>query len=364
MTALAQIIKDNIRKNGPMNLAEYMTLCLGHPDHGYYMTRDPFGKDGDFITAPEISQMFGELIGAWLADSWIKMGSPNPFVLLECGPGRGTLMADILRVTKAVPGFHESMQLHLLENSPILRKRQEECLKGYGATWHSDTESLLADSPLLVVGNEFLDALPVRQFVFSDTGWQEKVINLDINDTIRLYEIPIEKEAESLIPDLLIPPKLGDQVEVSLQQKDTLGDFIKIILKQGGISLFIDYGYTHAVPGDTLQALQHHSYCDILDNPGEADITAHVNFTEIARFAMEKEMTVHDPVPQGEFLKRLGIEARAENLIQSATPEQKADVEAALKRLTGVNTKEGEMGDLFKVIAFSSDPDIELAGFA
>lgn len=347
-----------------MRLDEYMGLCLGHPEHGYYMTRDPFGQKGDFITAPEISQIFGEMIGVWLINSWEKMGSPKPFNLLECGPGRGTLMSDILRVSAGCTAFHEAMQLHLLESSPVLRKRQEHALQGHDATWHTDTESLPSDSPLMVLGNEFLDALPVRQFVLRDAGWHEKAVHLDINDTIRLHEIGVDKEGEKHLPQLLIPPKIGDQVEVSLQQKDILQDLINIMLKQEGTALFIDYGFTHAVAGDTLQALKNHSYCDILESPGEVDITAHVNFTEIARFAIEAKMTVHDPLPQGDFLKRLGIGVRAEKLMQQATPEQQADIQSALKRLTGPNTKEGEMGDLFKVIAFSADPDIKLAGFS
>lgn len=371
MTALEAIIKDKIRERGEggyLRIDEYMALCLGHPEHGYYMTRDPFGAEGDFTTAPEISQMFGELIGAWLADSWMKMGAPDKITLLECGPGRGTLMADILRATSRVAGFHQAINLHLLESSPMLRKAQETGLKGHDATWHADTESIPADSPLMVIGNEFLDALPVRQFVCSDPqeqdSWQEKVVKLDINDTLRIDKISTDKGDIGTLQPFLIPPAKGDQVEVSLEQKRILEQFMNIMEKQGGIALFVDYGFVHSVSGDTLQAVTKHSYTDILESPGEVDITAHVNFAEISRFAMEKNMTVHGPVSQGDFLNRLGLELRAQKLHQSATEEQRRNIDAAVKRLSGKKTKENEMGDLFKVIAFSSNPEIELAGFA
>lgn len=363
-TPLEKIIKQQIRQNGPMNLGEYMGLCLGHPQHGYYMTRDPFGAAGDFTTAPEISQMFGELIGAWLADAWEKMGAPDKFTLLELGAGRGTLMQDALRATKGVKGFHEAMQLHLLEMSPVLKAAQEERLAGYDASWHMTLESIRVDSPVLVIGNEFLDALPVRQLILRETGWFEKVVNLDINDTLRLYEIEADEAVKQHIPPLLIPPKIGDQVEVSLQVECIAQELMNIILKQGGSALFIDYGFNHSVSGDTLQAVKEHSYCGLLDSPGEADITAHVNFAEISRLAMEEKLTVHGPVSQSDFLQRLGIGIRAANLTQNATQDQRCEIDAALKRLTGKNTKDGEMGELFKVIALSSSAEIELAGFA
>lgn len=364
MTPLEDIIKQMIREQGPMRFDSYMALCLGHPEHGYYMTHDPFGADGDFTTAPEISQMFGEMVGAWIADSWMKLGSPNPFTLLECGAGRGTLIQDALRVTKNVPGFHESMTLRLLETSPVLRQAQESSLAAYGAVWHSDTESIPSDSPFIVIGNEFLDALPVRQMVLSDAGWTEKFVDLDINDTLRIHDVLMPESEKSVLPQLLLPPKVGDHVEVSHEQERILDDLIKIILKQKGIALFIDYGFTLPVAGDTIQALKNHRFCGVLDTPGESDITAHVNFARLADFAMEKEMTVHGPVSQGDYLRRIGIVERAESLRLNATDQQRGDIDAALKRLAGNDTKGGDMGELFRVIAFSSDPAIELAGFA
>lgn len=364
MTVLEDIIKQRIREDGPMDMATYMSLCLGHPEHGYYMTRDPFGRGGDFTTAPEISQMFGEMIGAWLVDSWMKMGSPNPVTLLECGPGRGTLIADILRATKNVPQFHDAVQVHLLEMSPVLKGLQQKALDGYDVSWHHDTESIPSDSPLLILGNEFLDALSVRQYVFTDTGWAEKFVNLDINETLCIDEFLANKEEIDDLWTSLLSPQLGDHLEVSHEQKRFLYEITKIMQKQLCTCLFLDYGFNNDGAGATLQAVMDHAYCNILDKPGEADLTAHVNFGAVARQIMEENMTVHGPVSQGDFLQRLGIATRAEILKQAGTDQQKQDIDLALKRLTGQNTDDHEMGALFKVIAFSSDASINLEGFA
>lgn len=363
-TPLEDIIKKKIRAQGPMNLADYMALCLGHPDHGYYMTRDPFGAKGDFTTAPEISQMFGEMIGAWIVDTWDRMGSPEKFILLECGPGRGTLMVDILRATKNVELFHNAMQLHLLESSSILKKLQAENLAQFDANWHDDLSTLPQGLPMIVIANEFLDALPVRQMILRDTGWKENVVNLDINDTLCLHEIEADDEMKSALAPYLIPPKVGERVEVPVGPKSFLNDLINIIDKQSFTGLFIDYGFIHNVAGDTVQAMKKHAYCGILTTPGEADITAHVNFSEISQIGLSHNMTVHGPVPQGDFLTRLGISIRALHLMENADVLQRREIEASLKRLTGKNTEANEMGALFKVIAFSSNPDINLAGFS
>ncbi len=367
-TPLEKIIKQKIRDDGPMSLAEYMRLCLGHPDYGYYMTRDPFGAKGDFTTAPEISQMFGEMIGAWIADTWTKLGAPAKFILLECGPGRGTLMSDALRATKNVTSFHEAVQLHLMEMSPVLQKLQAEQLAQYDPTWHSDLSTLPDDCPIIVIGNEFLDALPACQLTYREAGWMERRIDLDRNDTFRFCEIEAKESLKSAIPQFLIPPKLGGHVEVSLEQKNFLNDLVKIVLKQGGVSLFVDYGFTHNVAGDTMQAIKNQAYCNIFDTPGEADITTHVNFSEISQTALEQNMTVHEPVSQGGWLQRLGISIRFEQLMKNGTEMQRRDIDAAMKRLIGKGEKSSDrkqsMGELFKVIAFSSNPDIELAGFS
>lgn len=363
MTPLEKIIIERIKENGPMDMAEYMRLCLGHPEHGYYMTRDPFGVAGDFITAPEISQIFGELIGAWIADCWREMGRPDPFILLECGAGRGTLMADALRVTKQVDGFHQAMQLHLLETSPVLRQKQAEALAQYDPIWHDELRGADFKHPGIIIGNEFLDALPVRQLKHNGTEWLEIKVDLDINDTLRLYDCKADEGVLELIPRLLIAPRLGDYLEVSHEQQCFIKTLAGIMLNQGGSALFIDYGSVHLIPSDTLQAVKNHSKVDVLERPGEVDITSHVQFSEIARIAMESNLTVHGPVSQCDFLKRLGIEVRAEMLRAKATQLQAHDIHKAVQRLIGTDVKNNEMGLLFKVIALSGEPQIELDGF-
>jgi NADH dehydrogenase [ubiquinone] 1 alpha subcomplex assembly factor 7 len=367
MTPLQKMIIDDIKANGPMRLDRYMALCLSHPEHGYYMSRDPLGRAGDFTTAPEISQMFGEMIGVWLADTWHKMGSPSKVILLECGAGRGTLMADALRATKNVEGFHAAIDLHLLEISPVLRQAQEKALDAYGAIWHNDIETLPTHSPVLIICNEFLDALPVRQMVLSEAGWTEKYINFNKNDTFRFDYMSADDDIVKLIPKGLTSYKLGDHVEVSLEQRRAVSQMANIVQKQCGSVLFIDYGFNQNIAGDTLQAIMNHNYCAVTESPGEADLTTHVNFASLSQQLSHEKMTVHGPVSQGEFLNRLGIELRAEKLTQyalgSKNQKQVEDIQLALKRLTGQNTKAGEMGSLFKAIAFSDDPEIDLAGF-
>lgn len=362
-TPLEKIIVERIKENGPMNMGEYMSLCLGHPEYGYYMTRDPFGTEGDFTTSPEISQIFGELIGAWIADCWMKLGQPDPFIVLECGPGRGTLMSDALRATKQVVGFHEAMQLHLLETSPVLREKQKSMLGQYEPLWHSELQAENFKYPTIIIGNEFLDALPVRQMNFNGTDWLEITVDLNINDTLRLSENKPEKAVKALIPQLLIEPRLGDHIEVSLEQKSFIETVSKILLKQGGSALFLDYGSVHLIPSDTVQAIKKHHAVNVLEQPGEVDITSHVQFAEISRIAMESNVTVHGPVSQSDFLKRLGIDVRAEMLRAKATQLQAHDIHSAVQRLTGMDTEKNEMGMLFKVIAFSADPKIDLSGF-
>ncbi len=362
-TPLEKIIVERIKADGPMDMGTYMGLCLAHPTHGYYMTRDPLGAEGDFITAPEISQIFGELIGAWVADCWMKLGQPDPFILMECGPGRGTLMCDALRATKHVAGFHDAMQLRLLECSPVLKEKQKQALGQYAPTWCDGVEPDMFEYPTIIIGNEFLDALPVRQMNFNGTEWREICIDININDTLRLYEKRADKAVLSLIPRLLIEPQLGDQIEVSLEQQEFIKNTSAILLKQGGSALFLDYGSAYLVPSDTIQAVKTHKIVDVLERPGEVDITSHIQFAEIARIAMENNVTVHGPVSQSDFLKRLGIDVRAEMLRAHATPKQAQDIQSAVQRLSGVNIKENEMGVLFKVIGLSSDPSITLEGF-
>ena len=348
MNPLKNIIAGMIHENGPMDVGTYMGLCLGHPQYGYYMTRDPFGAAGDFVTAPEISQMFGEMIGAWLADLWLRMGAPKLFALLEAGPGRGTLTKDILRATRSVTGFHAALRLHLLETGPVLRGMQQQVLAaaGFAAQWHDTLDACIAASegPLFCVANEFLDALPVRQFQMTPEGWRERLIQIDGEGRFYFGLGPI------LAIDLE-PAAPGTIHESALARVAWLGQLGAALKLRGGAALIVDYG-VGTLSGNTLQAVRGHRRADPLDDPGQADITSHVDFAALKAAAIMTCGSVQGPVGQGSFLKNLGIEARAERLGGS-------DAVAALHRLTAA---EG-MGALFKVMAMTAPGMPVPAGF-
>ena len=352
---LLKVIARNIQDHGPMDLGEYMTLCLSHPEHGYYMTRDPFGRGGDFITAPEVSQLFGEMIGVWFADLWIKMGSPPEFVLLECGPGRGTLMADILRATKSVKGFHEAAQIHLMEISPVLKAAQKAVLDDYDPHWIDDLSVVPASFPVLIVANEFLDALPVRQLERRGGQWMERTVSLLGDDMLMPSYKPLD---DAWKPDIIDNGKDG-VFEISLVLNQVIKSVDILLKKQGGAALFIDYGHTQSAMGDTLQAVKTHRFASIFDTPGESDITAHVDFENIEKIATADGVNVHGPVTQSTFLIELGIRVRAEALKAGAKPDQAKQIEEGLIRL--IDT--AQMGTLFKVLALCDDPQIMPAGF-
>lgn len=337
MTALAERLKARIGRTGPMTLADYMAECLMHPDHGYYATRDPFGADGDFITAPEISQMFGELIGLCLAQTWMDQGSPAKITLAELGPGRGTLMADILRATKSVPGFHAAASVHLVEASATLRDIQAKTLPD--ATWHDDV-STLPDAPLFLVANEFFDALPIRQFVRDGNSWRERMVGVE-NDTLT---IGLSAPAPlGLLEHRLSDTKDGDLVEHCAALPAIISRISEVIGTYGGGGVIIDYG-DWASLGDTLQALRAHAPQAPLDSPGDADLTAHVDFAEIARASTGCAFS--RVTPQGVFLERLGITQRAQALAARLSDDALNTHIAAHRRLTHPD----EMGTLFKVI--------------
>ncbi len=330
MTPLARLIAAQIRMSGPMPLSDYMRLCLLHPRHGYYATRDPFGAKGDFTTAPEISQMFGEMVGLALAQAWLDQGRPTPFALAEIGPGRGTLMADILRAIRILPGMAEAARVHLVEASAHLRQVQRDRL---GAVTHLGDAAELPEMPLFLVVNEFFDALPIRQFQRGPEGWAERMVTLDDAGELAL----------GLGPP--IPGAPGPQMirETCPEAGPIVQTIAARIAAHGGAAIAIDYGDWDG-QGDTFQALRRHRPEDPLANPGEADLTAHVDFRMIAHFAGVSGARVSRMVTQGEWLARLGIEARARRL-QAAGD---AGAMAALHRLTAP----GEMGHLFKALAF------------
>jgi NADH dehydrogenase [ubiquinone] 1 alpha subcomplex assembly factor 7 len=361
MTKLAEVIRAEIAARGDMPLSRYMELCLAHPEYGYYMTRDPFGASGDFTTAPEISQMFGELIGAWIISAWQAMGEPSRFILLEAGPGRGTLMSDVLRVAQKTPGFMVAASLHLLETSPVLKQRQAVSLSAYNPIWHDDLTTVPDDAPVLFVGNEFLDALPVDPLRQVQGTWQQVCVGVPADqDASFCYTAhPASQNLIDLIPRRLMPHTEGSVIEVSEYLNQFLNSLFLQVEKQTGVALFIDYGYRHSDTGDSVQAVHKHQFVSIFHAPGESDITAHVNFENIQNLAFSAGLTTHGPLTQGAFLNRLGIDHRAARLKERATDAQKADIDSALRRLTAPD----QMGDLFKVLAVSSDPSMMLPGF-
>jgi NADH dehydrogenase [ubiquinone] 1 alpha subcomplex assembly factor 7 len=355
--ALLAHICELIRKNGPLSVADYMELALQHPEFGYYRHGDPLGLAGDFITAPEVSQMFGEMIGLWCADVWRQMGAPDKFALVELGPGRGTLMQDALRAMGKISGFHQAMQLCLMESSETLRKEQQKKLSDHEPRY-IDNLSQLPDLPTLVIANEFFDALPVRQFEKTFQGWHERLVTLDggrLAFTTRQLDAPMLM----LIPGPMRDAPPGTVYEISMPALVMMRDLARHIAGQGGAALVIDYGYAESDGKPTLQAVSGHTYADALAAPGEADITTHVDFGALQKAAQIQNVTVQGPVAQGEFLQTLGIELRAAQLKRHATPEQAKDIDAALHRLTDAS----QMGSLFKAIAIASPLLSELPGF-
>ncbi|WP_299152066.1 SAM-dependent methyltransferase [uncultured Tateyamaria sp.] len=335
---LRDVLIKRIAAQGPITIAEYMTTALLHPTHGYYTTRDPFGTQGDFTTAPEISQMFGELIGLCLAQSWLDQGAPSDFVLAELGPGRGTLMADILRATATVPGFLASAQVVLVEASPALRKTQAEMLKDHAPTWVNGVEDI-PPGPLWLVANEFFDALPIRQFVREGNGWRERCVGLeDGHLTFGLSPLGPQTALEHRLEDTTD----GDLVELCAPATALIRHIAPQIAERG-CALIVDYG-DWCSQGDTLQAVRGHAPTDPLADPGNADLTAHVDFEALVRAAAPAAHTM--VTPQGVFLERLGITQRAETLAQHLRDIALEHHIAAHRRLTHA----GEMGNLFKVL--------------
>jgi SAM-dependent MidA family methyltransferase len=324
VTPLERALRERIATEGAITVEAYMEACNDY----YYATRDPLGAKGDFITAPEISQMFGEMVGAALADCWARAGKPSDAIYAELGPGRGTLARDALKVLRAA-GFEG--EVHLVETSPALRAMQEKALSP--ANWHEEIADLPA-KPLLLVANEFLDALPIRQFV----GDVERRV------LVAAGGLAFDRD--------------GDIVETSPAREAAVTAIAMCLAAKGGVALFMDYGHTMSAPGDTLQAVRDHGFAPVLANPGEQDLTSHVDFEAIAAAAGDAGAAVTRLVGQGEWLNRLGIRARAEALAE-ANPGKVAEIQAAVERLTAPD----QMGDLFKVIAIHSVDWPQPAGF-
>jgi SAM-dependent MidA family methyltransferase len=347
MNALAQKIARIIEATGPVSVADYMALCLFDPDHGYYTTRQPFGADGDFITAPEVSQMFGELVAVWLFSAWTVIDRPSPVTLAEIGPGRGTLMKDVLRtLTRLAPEARQKVKVAMIEASPALAGAQKTALAGCGfeVTWHGSVATLPAE-PLLIVGNELFDAIPARQFVKVEGKWRERVVALDDDGKLCLAAGASSLDPALLPPDAGATPD-GTIFEASPARTALMQTIAEHIAAHGGAGLFIDYGHAEPGFGDTLQAIRRHAYEDVLKNPGEADLTSHVDFSALAQTARFAGTAAH-LTTQGEFLLGMGLLERAGRLGGSADQAGRDRISGEVERLAGPDA----MGNLFKVLA-------------
>ncbi|HKY17770.1 MAG TPA: SAM-dependent methyltransferase [Rhizomicrobium sp.] len=354
-----------IDAQGPMSVAQFMTISLLDPQQGYYAIRDPLGSGGDFTTAPEISQMFGEMIGLWLVQAWADQGRPKAPRLVELGPGRGTLMADILRTAQVAPDFLADLEVVLIEASPALQQIQADKLRGAGkgimgadVSWQAQFDDSLADRPLFLVANEFFDALPVRQYVKTERGWCERMVTaLDGELAFALAPVPV--------PPATIPADRERAPDGGVYETSPAGcalaqDIARIIATRGGAALIVDYGYTEVAGfSETLQAVSGHRFADALAEPGEDDISAHVDFAALAQAGRRGGAAVFGPTTQGQFLANIGITERAEQLMKT-NPQSAGELLSATERLIGND----QMGRLFKALAFCPSIVTDVAGFA
>lgn len=339
-TPLGWLLKAQIRESGPMPVSAFMTACLQHPQFGYYVRRQAIGAAGDFITAPEISQAFGELIGVWCAAVWQQMGAPPHVHLVELGPGRGTLMADALRSVRLMPAFHRALSIHLVDSNATLVNEQQQRLAAEGSIrWHRTLPETFSDGPVIVIANEFFDALPVDQFIWRNGSWRQRIVTLNALGELVFDEggaVPFSWPGSA---------EDGDVREVCLVLDDLISRFGQLGWNRDFACLIIDYGSASDQPGDSLQAVQRHQYVSPFAAPGEADLTTHVNFAQLARTARSHGLQVDGPTTQAEFLGSLGIIQRVSRLM-AANPRKAAMLESGVARLLAPNG----MGSRFKAI--------------
>ena len=345
MASLKQKIRQIIEENGHISVEKYMKLCLYDPTHGYYSCKQPIGLMGDFTTSPEISQLFGELVGLWLAQVWLAQGSKKPFALVELGPGKGTLMSDILRATSNVPNFLQSASIFLVETSTHLRRVQKNRLKDFEITWLESVE-LLPPIPLMIIGNEFLDALPTKQFCKVNGAWQERCVKLNKSGNFTFCYTPSSRDHELQLTHGDVPNR--KIIEISDQATGIISKLSSKLLSNGGVAIFIDYGHFGAV-GDTLQSVRNHKFSDPLRNLGKSDLTTLVNFKAISETAVSRGLRATKPLSQGAFLKGLGIDIRLNRLTKNLSEDKKYIHVSARNRLVD----EDQMGELFKVFALA-----------
>lgn len=361
MNEIERHIRQHIRLNGPMSVSTFFHVALSGRADSYYARRDPIGATGDFITSPEISQVFGECIGAWCVDVWEQLGSPDAFNLVELGPGRGTLMSDILRSGRVRPAFLQGAQVALVETSPYLTQVQRACLSAFGGVslcWHTSIDDVPAGMPTIVVSNEFFDALPARQFIRSEGRWLERVIALDAEDRL-VFGASTESECSELVPaSVRAAPELSifEYCEPAWRIASSLAERLR---RDRGAVLAIDYGHVGPATGETLQAMRAHAVADVLSAPGESDLTFHVDFELLARGLASAGARVWPIVDQRTFLLETGASARTEALLRRSSVAQAKQLQNALQRLTSPKA----MGTLFKVICATFPDTLKPAGF-
>ncbi len=360
-TALGEKIKAIIQANGPISVTDYFSLCLADPEHGYYRVREPFGRSGDFVTAPEVSQLFGEMIGVFIVHAWQQHGTPAGVRLVEIGPGRGTMMSDMLRViARLAPPLFENMSVHLVETSERLRDVQSQTLEGHDGkiTWHNDFDEV-PDGFTLIAANELFDAIPIRQFVKTPTGFRERMVGLDAEGELT-FAAGVAGIDPALLPDGAQTMPAGTLFEFSPARQSVMIAICERLKAFGGTALAIDYGHLVSGFGDTLQAVRMHEFDPPLANPGEADLTSHVDFEHLARTAVAAGLHLNGALHQGDLLVGLGILDRASALGRDREPRTQQIIQSAVDRLAG--SGEGRMGELFKAMAVSC-PAVDLMPF-
>lgn len=331
--------------HGPIDVARFMTLALSDRQEGYYRNQDPLGRKGDFTTAPEISQIFGELIGAALAQAWLDLGRPVPFTFGELGPGRGTLAADALRATRKLPGWLDGMEVHLIESNLALRRQQDRKLASFNPQFHDHVASLPTNRPLIGVANEFFDCLPIHQFQRTNRGWQERLIALDDQGQ---FAFTLDPRSIELAEYSQHPP--GTIIETAPAREALASQLAQHIAQTGGFLLIVDYGDDVDERGDSFQAVRAHQKSDPLRNIGTSDLTSHVLFRPLATAAIKAGCHAFGPVSQQDYLSRLGAHDRLEHLSKHATVAQRETLAGGLERLLDPQG----MGTLFKVMAITS----------
>jgi NADH dehydrogenase [ubiquinone] 1 alpha subcomplex assembly factor 7 len=356
-TPLSRRIKERIRREGPITIDRYMSACLWDVDYGYYRRQRVFGAAGDFITSADVSQVFGELLGVWAGVVWQGvLGAPNPITIVEYGPGRGTMMRDVLRAARIVPGFANVTRVHLVEASDALIEMQTETLADFRSllSWGRELDEF--NPPAIIFANEFIDSWPVAQWVKTPSGWHIRGVVLDRNDDLQFA--PVEGECPREAFEALLPSApVGSVIET--QRLDKLAEALQALAERGPIAfLMIDYGHTTPAAGDTLQAVRNHQYESPLTSPGEADLTVHINFYDLASTLHRAGLALDGPVTQAEFLGSLGIVERASRLM-SANPSRAPEIETGVARLLAPNG----MGARFKVLAARSNGLPSLPGF-